>query len=244
MTSYVAGASQKRSCECRPPSSTIFIADSTWIALILSLAMTSQKRKDNVRNLAILTFLTLDGVMQAPSGPDEDPSDGFIHGGWARDCWDDVMEQVMREAMAAPYDLLLGRKTYELFAASFSNASDDNPVAIKLNNATKFVATSTLSKLEWKNSQRIDGDIVAEVSRLKQQDGPLLQVHGSWRLIQTLLSHELIDEFRLWTFPVVVGSGKRLFGQGVVPTGLTLVKTDACLTGAIMSIYKRKSHNQ
>ena len=172
-----------------------------------------------MRNLAILTFLTLDGVMQAVRSPEEDPSGGFRHGGWALNYWDEVMEQVKEEAMAAPYDLLLGRKTYELFAAS-SNAE-------QMKNATKFVATSTLRELEWENSVRIAGDIAAEVSRLKAQDGPLLQVHGSWQLIQTLLAHDLIDEFRLWIFPVVVGSGKRLFGRDTVPTGLTLMKTRA-----------------
>ena len=197
-------------------------------------------RKENVlRNLAILTFLTLDGVMQAPGSPDEDPSGGFTHGGWARNCWDEVVAQVMREAMAEPYDLLLGRTTYELFAPYFTNAGDDDPVAKKLNNATKYVVTSTLDTLEWKNSERITGDIAAEVSRLKEQDGPLLQVHGSWQLIQTLLAHGLIDEFRLWTFPIIVGSGKRLFADGTVPTDLTLLKTEPCACGAIMSIYKR-----
>ncbi|MDJ0704459.1 MAG: dihydrofolate reductase family protein [Leptolyngbyaceae cyanobacterium MO_188.B28] len=192
-----------------------------------------------MRNLAILTFLTLDGVMQAPSSPDEDPAGGFAYGGWARTCWDEVMEQVMEEAMAAPYELLLGRKTYETFAAHFSTLGDDNPVACKLNKATKYVITSTLSSLQWKNSECVTGDIATEVSRLKKQDGPLLQVHGSWRLIQALLSHGLIDEYRLWIFPVLVGSGKRLFDQGVVPTNLDLVKTGATPSGALMSIYKR-----
>jgi len=191
-----------------------------------------------MRDLAILTFLTLDGVMQAPVQPEEDPSGGFKHGGWSVNYWDEVMEQVMEEAMAAPYDLLLGRKTYEIFAAHWPHAGND-PHANKLNNATKFVATSTLSKLEWTNSMRITGDIAAEVSRLKDQDGPLLQVHGSWQLIQTLLSHELVDEFRLWTFPLVVGPGKRLFGQGTVPTGLTLVKTKTTSNGVMMTIYRR-----
>jgi dihydrofolate reductase len=191
-----------------------------------------------MRKLAILTFLTLDGVMQAPGNPDEDPSGGFIHGGWSAKYWDEVMEQVMGEAMAAPYDLLLGRKTYEIFAAHWPYI-DDDPIANKLNKATKFVATSTLSKLEWKNSMRITGDIAAEVSRLKEQDGPLLQVHGSWKLIQTLLSHELIDEFRLWIFPLVVGSGKRLFGQDTLPTDLTLVKSITTPNGVMMSIYRR-----
>lgn len=191
-----------------------------------------------MRELAILTFLTLDGVMQAPGNREEDPSGGFIHGGWSAKYWDEVMEQVMVEAMAAPYDLLLGRKTYETFAAHWPNAGDDL-IANKLNKATKFVATSTLSKLEWKNSKPIGGDIAAAVSRLKEQDGPLLQVHGSWKLIQTLLSHELIDEFRLWTFPLLVGSGKRLFGEGTVSTNLMLVKTKTTSNGVMMSIYRR-----
>ena len=192
-----------------------------------------------MRELAILTFLTLDGVMQAPRLSEEDPSDGFKHGGWAVSCWDEVMEQVRREAMAAPYDMLLGRKTYELFAAHQPPVSDDNPEAKQMHNATKFVATSTLSKLEWNNATPISGDIAAEVARLKDQDGPLLQIHGSWQLIQTLLAHGLVDEFRLWTFPIVVGSGKRLFGQDTAPTGVTLIKTEPCPSGAVMNIYRR-----
>ena len=191
-----------------------------------------------MRNLAVLTFLTLDGVMQAPGQPEEDTSGGFKHGGWAVNYWGEVMAQVNEEAMAAPFDLLFGRKTYESFAAYWPNVSN-NPHADKLNKATKYVATSTLSKLEWKNSTPITGDIAAEVSRLKGQDGPLLQVHGSSQLIQTLLSHELIDEFRLWTFPLVVGPGKRLFGQDTLPTKLTLVKTNTTSNGVMMSIYRR-----
>lgn len=191
-----------------------------------------------MRSLAVLTFLTLDGVMQAPVRPEEDPSGGFLHGGWSVRYWDEVMAQVMEEAMAAPYDLLLGRKTYESFAAHWPHIDNDLH-ADKLNNATKFVVTSTLRRLEWQNSKRITGDIAAEISRLKDQDGPLLQVHGSWQLIQTLLSHELIDEFRLWTFPVVVGNGKRLFGQDTVPTDLRLVRSRTTSNGVIMSIYGR-----
>ena len=192
-----------------------------------------------MRKLAILTFLTLDGVMQAPASPEEDPSDGFRQGGWAVNYWDEVMAQVMEEAMAAPYDLLLGRKTYESFAAHWPNAGD-NPLADKLNHAKKYVATSTLGTLEWSNSIRITGDIAKEVSRLKDQDGLLLQVHGSWQLIQTLLAYELIDEFRLWIFPVVVGPGKRLFGQGIVSTDLKLEKSKTTSNGVLMSIYRRK----
>jgi len=191
-----------------------------------------------VRELAILTFITLDGVMQGPSSPEENPSGQFTRGGWATDYWEDVMAQVRQEAMAKPYDILFGRKTYELFAAHWPNAGDDNPVAKMMNNATKYVASSTLTTLEWKNSTLLTGDMVSEVSRLKEQDGPLLQIHGSWQLIQTLLAHRLIDEFRLWTFPVVVGSGKRLFGQDTPPTPLKLVKTAPCPNGAVMSIYR------
>lgn len=191
-----------------------------------------------MRDLAILTFLTLDGVMQAPVKPEEDPSGGFTRGGWSVAYWDDVMAQVMEEAMAAPYDLLLGRKTYESFAAHWPQVEND-PHADLLNKATKFVATATLRELQWKNSVRITGDIAAEIARLKAQDGPLLQVHGSWQLIQTLLSHGLIDEFRLWTFPVLVGPGKRLFGPGTQPEDLTLVRTNTTRNGVAMSIYRR-----
>ena len=192
-----------------------------------------------MRELAILTFVTLDGVMQAPGMPEEDTSGGFEKGGWARNCWDDVMEQFQREAMASPYDMLFGRKTYELFATHFPSVHDGDPVARMMNNATKYVATTTLTNLKWKNSRPIAGDIAGEVSRLKDQDGPLLQIHGSWQLIQTLLAHGLVDEFRLWTFPVVVGAGKRLFETGATPTDLTLLKSEPCRSGAVMNIYRQ-----
>lgn len=148
------------------------------------------------------------------------------------------MEQVMREAMAEPYDLLLGRATYEMFAGDFAGA-DKNPVAEKLNAATKFVVTSSSKELAWQNSRRIGGDIAMEISQFKTQDGPLLQVHGSWQLVQLLLSHRLVDEFRLWTFPVVVGSGKRLFADGAVPTTLELTKHEPLSCGAAMTFYRR-----
>ncbi len=150
----------------------------------------------------------------------------------------EVMEQVGREAMAEPYDLLLGRTTYEIFASSFANSASDNPTAEKLNKARKYVVTSTLKQLKWQNSEQVTGDIAAEISRLKEQDGPLLQVHGSWQLIQTLLSNELIDEFRLWTFPVVVGAGKRVFSEGTVPSNLKLTKFESCPSGAFMNFYQ------
>ena len=191
-----------------------------------------------MRKLAILTFQTLDGVMQAPSVPEEDFSGGFTKGGWANECWGEVMEQVGREAMAEPYELLLGRTTYESFASNFSNTDNNNPTAEMLNNAKKYVVTSNPSQLQWQNSEQITGDIAAEISRLKEQDGPLLQVHGSWQLIQTLLAHSLIDEYRLWTFPVVVGAGKRLFADGAIPTNLKLTKFETCPSGAFMNFYQ------
>lgn len=191
-----------------------------------------------MRELAILTFQTLDGVMQSPTSPEEDPSNGFRNGGWAINCWEEVMEQVMREAMAVPYDLLLGRKTYESFASHWTNAPSDDPVAQRLNNATKYVVTSKLGEFEWRNSRQINGDIVTEIERLKNQDGPLLQVHGSWQLIQLLHANGLIDEYRLWTFPVIVGSGKRLFTDMTVQTHLKLTKSDICPTGATMNFYR------
>ena len=192
-----------------------------------------------LRKLAILTFMTLDGVMQAPSDPSEDRSGEFAHGGWARPCWDEVMEQVMCEAMAEPYDLLLGRTTYDMFAASFPNSSPDNPVASKLNDATKYVITSNPNNLDWKNTVQVTGDLPVEIANLKGQAGPLLQVHGSWQLIQMLLTHQLVDEFRTWTFPVILGSGKKLFGSGTAPVGLSLKKSARCSNGATMSIYLR-----
>lgn len=191
------------------------------------------------RALAILTFVTLDGVMQAPAQPEEDFSGDFKHGGWAKPYWDEVMAQVKEEAMAEPYDLLLGRRTYEIFKPHFSKSSDSDGDAAFLNKAKKHVATNSLKDLDWNNSVPINADVAKGVTQLKAQDGPLLQVHGSWQLIQTLLANDLIDEFRLWTFPVFVGSGKRLFEQRPARYELTLVKTRATLNGVVMGIYRR-----
>ena len=193
----------------------------------------------STRDLAILTFVTLDGVMQAPAQPEEDFSGGFEHGGWAMPYWDEVMKQVGEEAMAEPYDLLLGRKTYELFASHFSKAGDDDDGARMLNEATKHVATTTLSELDWANSMPMQGDVAERVAKLKAEPGRLLQVHGSWQLIQTLLAADLIDEFRLWTFPVLVGGGKRLFGENVSQPKLKLIKSGATSNGVCMGIYRR-----
>ena len=193
-----------------------------------------------MRELALLTFVTLDGVMQSPGSPDEDPSIGFTLGGWAQPCWDEVMEQVREEAMAEPYDLLLGRKTYESFAASFAGSDARDPTAQKLNSAAKLVVTSRSEELTWRGSERVGGDLPTAVTRLKAQRGPLLQVHGSWQLAQALIADDLVDEFRLWVFPVVVGSGKRLFESGTVARRLELVRTRSTSNGAVMTIYRRQ----
>ena len=194
-----------------------------------------------MRELAILSFVTLDGVVQSPTSPEEDPSGGFAGGGWGAPYWAEVMPQVYAEAMSAPYDLLFGRKTYDIFASHWPNVSaEGDPVAARLNGGRKYVATrSAEHPLPWRESARIGGDAAAAIARLKAEHGPLIQVHGSADLIQTLLAHELIDEYRLWTFPVVVGGGKRLFAEGAAPTGLRLVRTGATANGVVMTIYRR-----
>lgn len=192
-----------------------------------------------MRELAVLTFLTLDGVMQGPSSPDEDRRDGFTQGGWAADYWEEVMSQVYQEAMGEPYDIVFGRKTYEMFANHWPEQVDENPVSKRLNAARKYVATSTLTEFSWQNSEPIGGDVMAAIAELKTRPGPLLQIHGSGLLIQSLLAHDLIDEFRLWTFPVVAGSGRRLFGPQTPPVALSLKKSAPCTNGAVMSIYRR-----
>ena len=189
-----------------------------------------------MRKLSVNTFLSLDGVMQAPGGPEEDPEGGFAFGGWSVNYWDDEMGQIMGEVMDHPFDLLLGRKTYEIFAAYWPHASEEQG-AKPLNDATKYVASRTLSTLEWGPSVLLEGDAAEAVAALKKEEGPELQVHGSGDLTQTLLRHELIDEFRLWTFPLVVGRGKRLFSDGTIPSGLKLVESTVSSTGVMIGAY-------
>ena len=191
-----------------------------------------------MRKLIVSTFLTLDGVMQAPGGPEEDPASGFKHGGWSVNYWDDVMGQAMGESMGRPFDLLLGRKTYEIFAAHWPNATDQ-PGADVLNNATKYVASRTLNAVDWQNSILLEGDVAEAVARLKQEDGPEIQVHGSGTLIQTLFEHDLVDEYRLMVFPLVLGTGKRLFADGVNACGLRLVDSKTATTGVLITTYER-----
>ncbi|MGZ4110180.1 MAG: dihydrofolate reductase family protein [Actinomycetota bacterium] len=190
-----------------------------------------------MRKLIVSTFLTLDGVMQAPGGPEEDDSGGFAWGGWSVNYWDEPMGRVMGEAMAAPFDLLLGRRTYDIFAAHWPKAVDD-PGAKPLNDATKYVASRGRPSLDWGPSVLIEGDAAEGVAALKRADGPELQVHGSGNLVQTLLGHGLVDEFRLWVFPVVIGSGKRLFADGAIPGGLELVESTVSTTGVVIGTYR------
>jgi dihydrofolate reductase len=192
-----------------------------------------------MRKLAALTFVTLDGVMQAPGGPQEDPSGGFTHGGWVAGYWDGFLGDVMTAQMKGPFDLLLGRKTYELFAAYWPKAGANEPGAKELNDARKFVVSMTLEKLDWANSTLVTGDVVQEIRKLKEQNGPELQVHGSGKLIQTLLKNDLIDEFRLKIFPITLGPGKRLFAEGTVPLGFELIDSKTSPKGVIVATYSR-----
>jgi dihydrofolate reductase len=188
-----------------------------------------------VRKLAVNTYMSLDGVMQAPGGPDEDPTGGFTHGGWGVNYFnEEMMSQV---AESAPYELLLGRGTYEIFAAHWPY--DEGPIADQLNSTRKHVASTTLERVEWSNSTLITGDVAAYVADLKRQHGPEIQVHGSPGLIQTLLRHDLIDEYRIWIFPLVLGTGKRAFGDGAIPMALKLVDSKASKTGVTINTYER-----
>jgi dihydrofolate reductase len=188
-----------------------------------------------MRPLIVNTFMSLDGVMQAPGGPQEDPAGGFELGGWAAPYFDEQM--IERMAESAPYELLLGRGTYEIFAAHWPY--DEGPIADQLNGTRKHVASTTLESAGWSNSVLIEGDVAAYVAEIKRQDGPEIQVHGSPGLIQTLLEHDLIDELRVWVFPLVLGSGKRLFGDGARPVALELADSQVTKTGVTVNVYRR-----
>jgi dihydrofolate reductase len=190
-----------------------------------------------MRKLIVSTFLSLDGVMQAPGGSREDDEGGFALGGWSMSYWDEKMGQVMGEAMSTPFDLLLGRKTYDIFAAYWPNASEEEG-GKPLNDATKYVASRSNPTLEWGPSVLLEGDAAGSVAALKAEDGRDLQVHGSGNLIQTLLRHDLVDQFNLWVFPVVIGSGKRLFAEGAIPSGLRLVDNVVSSTGVVIGTYQ------
>jgi dihydrofolate reductase len=191
-----------------------------------------------MRKLVVLSFITLDGVMQAPGGPEEDPTGGFKQGGWVAGYFDDFLGKVMDGQMNKPFDLLLGRKTYEIFAAYWPyRKTDEKLIAAGFNKAKKYVASKTLTRLDWSNSELIRGDVATEIKKLKEQDGPEIQVHGSGNLIQTLLKHDLVDELRLKIFPITLGTGKRLFAEGTIPVGFKLLESAFSPSGVIVATY-------
>jgi dihydrofolate reductase len=190
-----------------------------------------------MRKLIASTFLTLDGIMHAPGGPEEDDSGRFAYGGWSVNYWDDQMSEVMGKAMSRPFDLVLGRRTYDIFAAYWPHAPEEAG-AKPLNDATKYVASRSHPALEWSKSVLIEGDAAEGIAELKKEDGPELQVHGSGNLIQTLMRHNLVDQYRLWVFPVVIGSGKRLFSEGTIPSGLKLLDSKVSTTGVVIGTYE------
>ncbi len=188
--------------------------------------------------LVVTTFVTLDGVMQGPGGPDEDTSNGFEHGGWNATLWDEQMGSIMDEqAVEGGAALLLGRKTYDIFVAHWPKVPDDDVMASKINRTQKYVASTTLDSSDWQNTTVLKGQVPDEVAKLKDQVDGEIQVIGSANLIQTLLEHDLVDEFVLWTWPVVLGEGKRLFGEGTIPKALKLVDTKISSTGVTIQRF-------
>jgi dihydrofolate reductase len=193
-----------------------------------------------MRKLVVGSFLTLDGVMQAPGGPNEDREGGFRHGGWLVPYFDEKFGEIMTEWTKRAGAFLLGRKTYEIFAASWPKSTDPaDEIATALNTRPKFIPSRTLDKVTWNNSHLLKGDVAEEVAKLEVQEGGEIQVHGSSDLLQTLLKHNLIDTLRIWQFPVVVGTGKRLFGEGTIPGSFRLVDTQQTATGAVLHVYER-----
>jgi dihydrofolate reductase len=186
--------------------------------------------------LIVSEFVTLDGVMQAPGGPEEDTESGFEHGGWQAPLIDAESGGLMTKDIQRMDALLLGRKTYDIFASYWPKATGD--IADKLNNAPKFVASRSRRKLEWNKSTLIQGDLSKEVARIKQKHGEV-HVIGSGDLVQTLLRHDLVDRLNLWVYPLLLGTGKRLFGEGTVPAGLRLAGSKAFPKGAIHLVYER-----
>jgi dihydrofolate reductase len=191
-----------------------------------------------MRKIVVLSFVSLDGVMQAPGGPEEDTSGGFQYGGWTVPYWDEFLNNVMDEQMGVPFDLLLGRKTYDIFAAYWPK-QDPASLGAPFNKATKYVVSDRPVKLSWENSVLIDSDVVAKLKELKQQDGPMLQVHGSGKLIQTLLKNDLVDELWLKIYPLTLGKGKRLFASGAIPAAFELMESKTSPSGVIVANYKR-----
>jgi dihydrofolate reductase len=191
-----------------------------------------------MRELVILTLVSLDGVIQAPGGEGEDPSGGFDLEGWTVPYVDEVVGNEVTKQMGQPFDLLLGRKTYEIFASYWPH--HDSP----FNEAKKYVVSNSANNTDWEETIQIRGDVVAEIEKLKQQDGPMLQVYGSSNLIQTLLANDLADELWLKVFPVTLGKGKRLFGEGTIPAAFKLTDSKISPSGVIIASYRRDGEVQ
>jgi len=190
-----------------------------------------------MRKIIAINHVTLDGIIQAPGGPGEDPSGGFTQGGWIMPYGDEALGKALGEIMSGDFDLLLGRRTYEIWAPYWPHAGD-NFIAKAFNKATKFVVTRSFGPLDWEGSQALSGDAVDEVRRLKASGGPELHIWGSSALLQALIAADLVDEFRMWVYPVVIGKGKRLFENGVPPRRLTLVESRSTSTGVLLNTYR------
>lgn len=191
-----------------------------------------------MRKIITTTFVTLDGVMQAPGGPGEDTSDNFKYGGWQFG-WDEVADKIMMEGfMTIPFDLLLGRRTYDIFAPYWSTAKTEPRVSEPFNKAKKYVVSHAPVALSWNNSELITGDVVTAIKKLKDTQGPDLWVHGSGNLIQTLLKHNLIDRMHIWIYPITVGVGKKLFADGTLPQRFKLLESKTSTTGVIIATYE------
>ena len=192
----------------------------------------------SLRKIITTTFVTLDGVMQAPGGPEEDRTGGFAYGGWQFPYWDEMAGNIMTKIMGLPFDLLLGKFTYDIFAAYWPHAKNDPIIAKKFNSTRKYVVSHVSAELSWQNSSLITGEVVAQIKKLKEEDGPDLWVYGSGNLIQTLLENDLIDRMLIWTHPVTVGNGKRLFAEGTQAAGFKLIDSKVSTTGVIIATYE------
>ena len=189
-----------------------------------------------MRKVIVLEFITLDGVIQAGGGPEEDTSGGFAYGGWQAPYSDDVLGTVMKKQMNLPFDLLLGRTTFEIWAPYWPHHADEWPGVMS---ATKYVASNTMTSHEWQPSVFLGGDIVEKVSKLKQQPGPDLHVYGSANLVQTLMKHDVVDAFWLKIYPLTLGSGKRLFAEGTIPAAFKVTESTVSPSGVILVNYER-----
>jgi dihydrofolate reductase len=196
-----------------------------------------------MRKLIVLSFMTLDGVIQAPGAPQEDTSGGFAYGGWQAPYPDEAVGKILNERWRDPYDLLLGRKTFEIFASYWPHHADGEPGS-GINNATKYVASTTLHSHDWKKSVFLNGDVVEEVRKLKQQDGPDLHVYGSANLMQTLLKNDVIDEFSLMIYPITLGTGKRLFADGTIPAAFKVSRGLVSPLGVMIANLERAGEVQ